>query len=145
MSLALKGAYPEGVRPDPLPLRFYTAMNSGTHATLRVSVSILTSGESAGSPITVYTDGSFSPENGLSGGCMVIFSGADELYASHYQLGYQTSSFEAEMYTLFRAIGDVVDTQDSPNYTHRLNFALDPCRSYISLAIHISRARLNSI
>ena len=145
MSLALDGAWPTEYGQIPTNPQFYTDLNSASFAQLKESVSILASGESVGSPVSVYSDGSFSPENDIGGGGLLIFIGEGEQYASRYQRGYSASSFEAEMYTLFRAIGDVVDTQDSPNYTHRLNFALDPCRSYISLAIHISRARLNSI
>ena len=65
MSLALEGEYHDGVRPDPLTLRFYTYMNSVSHAQLSISVSIQATGESEGSPVTVYTDGSFCHENGL--------------------------------------------------------------------------------
>ena len=125
MSLALDGAYPDGVRPDPIPLHFYSALDSGPHAQLSVSVSILTSGESVGSPITVYTDWPFPAENGLSGGRMVIYRCEGELYASRYQLGYLTSSFEAEMYTLFRAIGDVINTHVSLNLSHAVEFRTD--------------------
>ena len=56
MSLALDGSYPEGVRPVQRPLRFYTDLDTGPRSQLRASLSILTSGECVGPPVTVYTD-----------------------------------------------------------------------------------------
>ena len=125
MSLALEDAYPDGVRHEPLPLRYYSDLDSATHAHLRVSVTILTSGESVGSTVAVYTDGSFSPENGLSGGGMVAYRCEEELHASSYLLGYLSSSFEAEMYTIHRAIDEIINLSDSLNLAHDVEFRTD--------------------
>ena len=95
---------------------------------------ILTYGESAGSPVAVYTDGSFPRGNGLSVGRMVIFRGEGELYASIYQLGYWASSFEAEMYTSRRSIGAAIDTDETSELYPAADLRTDAtsCLNFIS-------------
>ena len=127
MSLAMEDACPGGVRPELLPLHFYAGLNSAPHAQIRSTVSILTSGEGVGSPTTVYADGSSptSPENGLSGGGMVIYSGEEELYATQFQLGRLTSSSGAKLRTVFRAVGEVIGSHEALEIRRSVEFRTD--------------------